>query len=400
VTRAVEGFAGAVLILSLTYYPLVYLPVAAQLRGMDPALEEAARSLGLGPWRTFFRVVLPQTRPALWGGGLLVALHLVGEFGAFAMLRFDTLTTALFDQYRLTFNGPAAALLAALLTVPCLLLLIGELRLHGDDAASRTLDPRPALRYALGWSALLGVAGLVILLGLALGVPLVTVGYWLTHGRSTAVPVHALAMATGTTVRLGLEAAGLTVLLAIPIGVLAVRYPSPLATLCERAVYVAAGLPSIVIALGLVTLVIAHVRPLYQTEALLVLTYAILFLPRAVVIVRAAMAQAPRSLEETAGTLGARPVQVWWRVTLPLLRPGLGAAAALVVLSVTTELTATLLLAPIGTETLATQVWSHTATLAYGAAAPFAALMVAIGALPTSILARRATALVNRGPHA
>src|SRR3954469_8354609 len=164
-TSAVEGFGGAVLILSLTYYPLVYLPVAALLRGMDPALEEAARSLGLGPWRTFGRVTLSQIRPAVLGGSLLVALHLLGEFGAFAMLRFDTFTTAIYDQYRLTFNGPAASLLAMLLAVPCLLLVTMECRVHGDTAACRLDDARPPLCHRLGWKAPLAIAALVALLG-------------------------------------------------------------------------------------------------------------------------------------------------------------------------------------------------------------------------------------------
>ena len=81
-TPRVEGFWGAILILSLAHYPLVMLPVGAMLRGMDPALEEAARSLGYGASRTFWHVTLPQTRPALYGGCLLIALHLFGGLAA------------------------------------------------------------------------------------------------------------------------------------------------------------------------------------------------------------------------------------------------------------------------------------------------------------------------------
>src|SRR5215213_2313322 len=113
-TSRVQGLWGAILILSLAHYPLVMLPVGAGLRRMDATLEEAARSLGYGAWRTFWHVTMPQTRPALYGGCLLIALHLFGEFGAFAMLRYPTLTTAIFDQYRLTFDGPAASLLASM----------------------------------------------------------------------------------------------------------------------------------------------------------------------------------------------------------------------------------------------------------------------------------------------
>ncbi len=394
-TSAVEGFGGAVLILSLTYYPLVYLPVAALLRGMDPALEEAARSLGLGPWRTFGRVTLSQIRPAVLGGALLVALHFLGEFGAFAMLRFDTFTTAIYDQYRLTFNGPAASLLAALLTIPCLLLVTIAFRVNGDATVGRGDDARPPLIYRLGWKAPLATAALVALLGLALGVPLATIAYWLMHGSSTAFPIDAFLTTAVTTLRLGVEAAVLTTLLAVPIAFVAVRRPGPFASVIERATYVSAGLPGIVIALALVTVVIGHARPLYQTEALLLVAYSILFLPRAMVAVRAAIAQAPKSLEEVGRTLGCSPLQVFRRVTLPLISPGLGAAAAIVFLSVVTELTATLLLAPIGTQTLAMQVWASTATLAYGEAAPYAALMVVIGAVPTYILARRVGVLAR-----
>jgi iron(III) transport system permease protein len=87
-TPVMQGFLGAFVVVTLSYYPLVYLPVAAELRGMDPGLEEAARSLGSGPWRVFVRVTLPHARPALLGGALIVALHLLQEFGAFSMLRF------------------------------------------------------------------------------------------------------------------------------------------------------------------------------------------------------------------------------------------------------------------------------------------------------------------------
>ena len=65
---SLQDFAGALLVVTASDYPLVYLPVAATLRDMDPALEETARSLGCGPWACFRRAVLPRLRPALFGG--------------------------------------------------------------------------------------------------------------------------------------------------------------------------------------------------------------------------------------------------------------------------------------------------------------------------------------------
>ena len=109
------------------------------------------------------------------------------------------------------------------------------------------------------------------------------------------------------------------------------------------------------------------------------------------------MAQASSSLEEAGRSLGRRPVVVWWRVTLPLLAPGLGAAFALVFISAATELTATLLLHPTGVNTLATQFWAYTSDFSYGAAAPYAALMVAISAVPAYLLSRRMLTLARMG---
>jgi iron(III) transport system permease protein len=108
------------------------------------------------------------------------------------------------------------------------------------------------------------------------------------------------------------------------------------------------------------------------------------------VSLRAAIAQTPPMLDEAARALGARPATVFWRVTLPLMAPGVGAGAALVFLAVVTELTATLLLAPIGVTTLATQFWSNADSIEYGAAAPYAALLIAISAPAAYLLTRAA----------
>jgi iron(III) transport system permease protein len=392
ITPAVQGFAGATAIVTLAYYPLIYLPVAAVLRGMDPALEESARSLGLGPWRTFFRVTLPQTRIALLGGMLLVAIHLLSEFGAFAMLRFQTFTTAIYDEYKLSFDGAAASMLASVLVLLCLVLLVAELAARGRGRYARvdSGSARPPAPARLGRGKWAVSGGLTVLIGLALGLPLGTLAYWVATGGSAAeFDLGAVLSATGTSLELGLGAAALTTLLALPISILSVRHPSRAATVIERATYIPFALPGIVVALALIVLSIHHFAAIYGSTLLLIVAYAILSLPLALVATRAALAQAPPIHEEVARSLGCGPLRALLRVTLPRILPGLGAAAALVFLATITELTATLLLAPIGTQTLATQFWAKTASLSYGAAAPYAALMVAISALPTYLLTRR-----------
>ncbi len=391
-----QDFLGALIVVGSAYMPLVYLPVAAALRGMDPSIEETGRVLGLGPLGCFVRLVLPQLRPALFGGMLLVTLNVLVEFGAFALLRFRTFTTVLYGQYRTGLTGPDTALLATVLIGLCLACVALELRVRGTAAyASLTRGAaRPARRYRLGGLRLPALGFFCALAVATLGVPLGMIGFWLTrHNQAAtaavAVSWPALADATLGSLTLGLGGAGLTLLLALPLGFLAVRFPGRAASLLERTAYLGQGLPGIVVALALVTLALRVLTPLYQSAPLLIVAYAILFLPLALVSVRAAFAQAQRRLEEAGRSLGLGPLAVAARIVLPLAAPGLGAAAALVFVAIVTELTTTLLLAPIGTQTLATQVWADTTTLAFAAAAPYAATMVALSLCSTWILARR-----------
>jgi iron(III) transport system permease protein len=231
---------------------------------------------------------------------------------------------------------------------------------------------------------------LVALLVLALGVPLGSLVHWLVVGSSTAFPVAELLRTAGTSVLLGVLAAALTSVLALPVAWLVSRRGGVLGTVLERTTYVGSALPGIVVALALVTITVRLARPLYQTTAMLLAAYVILFIPRALVSQRAALLQAPRVYEDVASALGSGPFARLRRVTLPLVAPGLGAGAALVFLAVVTELTATLLLSPIGTRTLATEFWSRSGDSDYGAAAPYAALMVLISLPATFLLMREA----------
>ncbi|MDK3256537.1 ABC transporter permease [Blastococcus capsensis] len=385
-----DTYAGALLVVSLSYFPFVYLPAVAAFRGLDPALEETARGLGLSGWAVFVRVQLPQLRVALLGGSLLVALHVLAEFGALQMLRYPTFTTAIYDQYRATFNGPAATMLAGVLVLLCLFLLVGELRLRGARgyAGSGRGAVRPVRPTALRRLTVPALAALAVLVAAALLVPLGGMAYWLLAGASSSLDAAELAATTASTLALAAAAALVTTAMALPTGWLAVRARSRVATLLERATYVGSAVPGIVVALALVTLSIRATPWLYQTVPVLVAAYAILFLPRAVVPVRAAVEQSPPLYDDVAASLGSSGADRLRRVTLPLLAPGMGAGAALVFLAVVTELTATLLLAPTGTTTLATAFWSASSAFEYGAAAPYAVVMVLLSVPATVLLSR------------
>jgi iron(III) transport system permease protein len=389
-THAVQSYWGAVLVVSLSYYPLVYLPTVAALRRLDPSLEEVSTSLGHGPWPTFGRVVLPAISPAVLGGSLLVGLHLLAEYGALQLLNYPTLTTAILAQYGTAFNGPQATLLAAVLVAYCLALLGLELLLRRRRVHAR-VGPganRPAERIALGRRRPVVVALLAGLSALALGVPLVSLARWLVRGSSTAVELGDLSAATGTTIGLAAVSGLVATVAALPVVWLAVRHRGWLTTLVERSAYATSALPGIVVALALVTVSIRAVPGLYQTLPLLVLGYVILFLPRALVSVRSTLELAPPVLEDVARSLGCSGPRAAARVTFPLILPGLGAAVALVSLAVSTELTATLLLSPIGTSTLSTQFWQQASSVAYGAAAPYALALILLSVPATWLLSR------------
>jgi iron(III) transport system permease protein len=396
ISNGLQDFAGALLVVTFAYYPLVYLPVAAALRGLDPALEETARALGEGAWGCFRRVVFPQLRPALYGGVLLVALDVLTEFGAFALLRFRTFTTELYAQYRVGLDGPETALLALVLIGLCLALVVAELQVRGRARYARVGGgaPRavaPLRLERMRWPMLCLLLALIVA---TLGVPIGMVVYWLLqHAQAATSPVApsvpALLDATLNSLGFGVMGAGAALLIAAPIGYLAVRYPSRRTALVERAAYLAQGVPGVVVALALISLAVQLVPPLYQSLPLLALAYAVLFLPLALVNVRAALSQIPPALEEAARALGDNAVATAARVVLPLAANGLGAGAAMVFIFVSTELTATLLLSPTGARTLATEVWANTSSLAFAAAAPFAALILCLSFFFTWAFANR-----------
>ena len=149
------------------------------------------------------------------------------------------------------------------------------------------------------------------------------------------------------------------------------------------------AVPGLVVALSLTYLTEHFLQGrFYLTSPLLVLAYAIMFFPLAVVSVRAAVSRSPVDFEEVGRSLGVSRHSVLWRVTLPLIGPGLAAAFALVFLETATELTATLVLHPTGVETLATQFWAYQSNGSYSQAAPYAGVMVLIAAVPGYVLGR------------
>lgn len=388
---SIYGWPGALLSLTLFTYPYLLISVRSGLQGIDPALEEASRSLGRNPWQTFWQVTLPQLRPSLVAGGLLVALYALRDFGTPSLMRFDSFTRVIFTQYKTSFDRHSAAVLALVLVLLVWLILWLEYRVRTGAAyySQSSGSSRVPPTIKLGpWKGI-AIALCAIVSGLGLLLPLAVTVFWLGRGLSAGkIPVDTWEAAFNSILAAG-SAAVVTTLFALPVAILAVRFPGRLTTAIERCTYIGFGLPGITIALSLVFLGANYLPWLYQTLPMLVFAYLVLFLPQSVGTIRSCLLQVNPQLEESARSLGRSPWQTLREITLPLVSPGILGGAVLVFLTAIKELPATMLLAPIGFKTLATQIWQATEDVAFTDAAAASLTLLLVSAASTLLLTRQ-----------
>jgi len=383
----IVGFWGAAAALTLSTYPYVLLLVRAALAAADPSLEEAARSLGDRGRSVGRRITLPLLRPAVAGGGLLVFLYVLSDFGAVTILRYETITLAIFGEYRTSFDRAPAALLGLVLVVLTIAAIAIERGLRGRTTARRvTAGTRPAARKALGakrWPAVAAVA----FVGLAgAGIPVATLLYRTFTATSRGEASSVVIRAGVTSVALAGAAALVAVGLALPVATLAVRFRSRFASSVETVSVAGYALPGLVVALALVFFAARYLPGLYQTAGLIVVAYVIRFFPEALGATRTGLAALDPAVEEAARSLGDGRLRVIRGITIPLLRRSLFAAGLLVFLTSMKELPATLLLRPAGVDTLATRVWTGAAEGRYGQAAPSALVLIVVSAVALALL--------------
>jgi iron(III) transport system permease protein len=395
------GFWGAAIVLTFACFPYVLLPVAAALRGLDPAQEEVARSLGKTPQQIASELVLRQVRPSITAGALLVALYVLSDFGAVAAMRYETFTWVIYGAYRAGFNPSRAAILSMVLVSAAAVLVILESRARGRAGASRLGSgvarvDRRTTRVGAKIAALGGVAAV---LGVGLGVPVASVISWMGRDTQRDVQWSEVMTAVGDSFIVGLLTAIATVLIALPVGIAAARYASRFSSVVERTTYVSHALPGIVIAISVVFVGIRLLRPWYQELPLLVLGQVVIFLPLAVAAIRNSIEQSSPRMEEVAHSLGAGTMATILRVTIPLALPGIGAAAAMTLLNAMKELPTTLLLRPTGWETLATSIWKYSTVSDYAAVGPYALALMLLAALPTAVLSGLTLLRSQPRPH-
>jgi iron(III) transport system permease protein len=379
---AIFGFWGATIVLAIFTYPYLLLTLRPAIAALDPRLEDLSSGFGHGRWRTFRSVTLPQLRPALTSGGLLVALYALADFGAVSLLRFDSLTRVIFSRYE-SFDRGGAAALALVLAVIALSIVTLEVWSRGRrryDSAHGTA--RGATLVPLGrwrWPALAFVIGV---LTLALVAPVGVLGYWLVRGLAAGEAISGVSSAAGNSLIGAALAALLAALLALPVALLATRHPRfPITRPVEVLAHTGYALPGLVVALAFIFAAI-NFGWLYGSLWLLIAAYALRFLPQALGATRVALQRVQPSMEEAARGMGRPAGKVLATITLPLARPGILAGAALVFLTTMKELPATLILAPIGFETLAVRVWSASSEAFFARAALPALLLIALSSLP------------------
>jgi iron(III) transport system permease protein len=385
---SIYGFPGAVYVLTLLSFPYVFLMVRAALRGMEPSLEEAGRSLGLNSWAVFWRITLPQLRPALTAGGLLVALYTLRDFGAVTLLRYDTFTRVIYVQYKSLIDRSAAASTALMLILLAMIFLGFDLwsrsrRRYTSNPAAGNRGPALVRLGRKKW-LFFGLVLLVVFLSLL--IPLMVLVFWLLRGWEGGAALSGLALPLLNSVLASGLGAVFTLFFALPVVLYQWRYPGQTSRAIDRVTHLGFALPGIVVALALVFFTAQYLQPVYQTIFSLTAAYVILFLPQASGALQTSLRQVHPSYLEAARGLGRNPIHAFLSVTVPLLKPGIAAGAGLVFLTAMKELPATLILSPLGFKTLSVAVWSAVGEAFFARAAAPALLLVIVSSFSLGLI--------------
>jgi iron(III) transport system permease protein len=373
---------GVTLVLSLAGFSYVFLLARTALSQSTRTLEEAARIQGASPIEVFWRVNLPLLRPAIAAGLAVVVLHVLSDFGAVSMLRFQTFTLSIYLQMSGRFDYQAAAGLSMILVLLSLTFLVLERffrqRQQYYSAHNTQQQPRPQatnFETAMIWIWL----GLITLL--AFGLPIAWMLSWSWEAWTQNLINSDFWRYTSNSLLIAVIAASLAVCAALPVAFYNARRRSLGSQTLLQLSSVGFVLPGPVIALGILSVLLTQLPFLYGGLAALVIAIVIRFLPLAVQSQDAAMAQLTPSLEQVGRSLGAGPLENLRRVVLPMIRGGMATAWVLVFIDTLKELPATLILRPTGFDTLPVRIWIEASEEMLELAAP-AALMLVIGTLP------------------
>lgn len=392
------SFAGATLVMSLNTFPFVYLLARSAFKNFNISFEEAARATGASRLSTFFRVSLPMIRPSLIAGLFLAILYVASDFGAVSMLRFQTFTYAIYQQMTGRFDNTAAACLSMVLVFFAFVFLLGERwfrqRSRFYQTTGRYRKPIPQACSPIQNLCFTGYLGMVIVA--AFGLPVYLLIQWTLDALAAGDLSPGLIGYVGNSLFLAGITATLAIVIGIPLAYLACRKHTWGSLLCIQGAYAGYVLPGPVAALAVLVLITQLAPALYGTVIVLLIAYLVHFLPVALQGMESTLQQLSPNLEEAAKSLGARAFQTFSQVTLPLVRGGFMSAWILVFIQCLKELPATLLLRPVGFDTLAIRIWLEASEELYQLAAPPALLIVAMTTPVVLLLMKKGSQPVSR----
>lgn len=390
----IRSLWGAAMVFALTLYPYVYLLARNAFLERSPSLFEAARTLGYGELSAFFRVLLPLARPAVLAGAALVLMETLADYGAVAYFAVPSFTAGIYRAWFSMSDRATAAMLATVLLVAVVFALWlervarGRAKYHGSGV--RRLAPRRDIR---GFKALLAVVGCLI--PIAGGFLLPVVMLLRLHRQSD---IEGLDPRYGewlwNTVSLGATAAIAVTVLALLLAY-AVRLNGRVST--AALVRVAASgyaVPGLVVALGLLAPLVwgrelgLPVAALVGSVGMLLYAYAVRFLAVALSPIETGLQRISPSLDASSRSLGFGPMATLWRVHVPLLWRSVGAAGLLVFVDTMKELPATLVLRPLGYDSLAVIAHQFASDERLAEAALPSLTIVAVGLVPLILLSR------------
>jgi iron(III) transport system permease protein len=396
---------GVTLMMTLVFYPYVYLLARAAFREQGAATIETARSLGRSRLGAFLEVTLPMARPSLAAGVALAMMEALADFGTVATFGYRTLTEAVYRVWYGMFDRVAATQLASVLLLFAFCLLLLERSSRGRQRFTQSHRSAAVTPVALsGWRAVAATAACLGVLGLAFLLPVGRLALWAlaTLRASGVAPTFGALLAN--TLLLAALASGLACLMAVVLAYAARLHPSRAVRVSTQFASMGYALPGAVIAVGVLiplawldhVLVGAAERALGRPLGLLLTgsaaglvgAYIVRFLAVSFQTVDASLARIPPSLDDAARSLGAGAGGALRRVHVPLIRGGLLTALILVFVEVMKEMPATLLLRPLGLNTLAVEIWERTSEAMWPEAAVPALAIIAAGLLPVLLAIR------------
>lgn len=401
-----RSLPGAIVIMALVLYPYVYLTTRALFGLQSASIAEAARTLGAGPGRLFWRIGLPLARPALAAGLTLVLLETLNDIGATEYLGVRSLTLSIYTTWLNRGSLAGASQIACVMLLLVIGLMAAEARMRGQRRyALPTRQSRPVARRSLAPGAA-AWAGLACLVPVVLGA-ILPIGYLLAEivQRDLVVQLDG-ALLRQLTTALILSGSAALIVVALGFGIAAAlrRGREPWLRPLARIAGLGYAVPGTVLALGLLiplagldNIVADLARRWFGAEtgllligsgAALVIAYVVRFLTIGMGGVESGLARVSPRIDDAARGLGARGPEILRRLHWPLARGATAAAALLVFVDGLKELPATLLLRPLNLETLATTVYGHASRGAFEDGALAALLIILAGLYPAMILTR------------